>query len=126
MTRTQKRMRFSRDLSMMLILARDLNINVLITSYHRTAYEQNRLYQKGRRGIPGEGIVTNKSGSYGNLSMHQLWLAVDIVIVDIIGDIDTLKWLSPHYKKLGEIWESMGHTWGGRWTDPHDPFHYQY
>jgi hypothetical protein len=38
---------------------------------------------------------------------------------------DKLKWdvSDPVWKVIGEIVESVGLTWGGRWKSPHDPGH---
>ena len=30
------------------------------------------------------------------------------------------------YKELGELGESLGFEWGGRWKKPFDPGHFQY
>jgi len=78
----------------------------------RTAEEQNKIYQVGRT-TPGE-ILTNCDG-YTNVSKHQLWRAKDFYIVDV--DTGRITWDDEPYEELGEIWESFGGTWGGRFTN---------
>ena len=65
------------------------------------------------------------TGRHKNVSAHQNWLAMDLVIVS--DDGYNLKWSSEKYKIVGEIWENMGigHIWGGRWTEPRDPYHFE-
>jgi hypothetical protein len=61
--------------------------------------------------------ISNNAGSGIRNSLHELKLAAD---VNLFYDG---KWISdggsPHWKKVGELWESMGpdHCWGGRFGD---------
>jgi len=55
-------------------------------------------------------------------SKHLKGLAVDFAVIrggDYLAD-------SPIYGLMGEYWESIGGTWGGRWTSPYDPYHFEY
>ena len=61
--------------------------------------EQAALYAKQGKGIPG--------------SIHQLKLAIDLnLFVDGVYMTST-----EAHRKLGEYWESIGGTWGGRFND---------
>jgi hypothetical protein len=50
-------------------------------------------------------------------------LACDLGIVNAEGT-DFL-WTSPLYAKLGELGESLGLTWGGRWDSLGDVYHFE-
>jgi hypothetical protein len=55
---------------------------------------------------------------------HNFGLAVDIVAyVD-----GKWTWVTKgiNWKRLGELGESLGLTWGGRWKHPYDPAHFQH
>jgi len=41
---------------------------------------------------------------------------------------DKLNWDTSHpvWKRIGEIAESLGLRWGGRWKNPHDPGHCEF
>lgn len=40
---------------------------------------------------------------------------------------DKMQWgTHPVWKRIGEIGESLGLTWGGRWKSPHDPGHFEW
>jgi len=93
------------------------NLPVLITDTLRTEAEQNKLYAQGRT-APGA-IVT--SVKYPN-SMHCWGVAFDFcrnVRGREYDDSDGF------YKRVGEIGESLGLEWGGRWTSPVDKPHFQ-
>lgn len=62
----------------------------------------------------GPGVATSVGGCH---SWHVWGRAVDLRIPgDRLSD----------YAKLGEEWERMGGTWGGRWTTPQDPGHFEW
>lgn len=92
-------------------------LTVKIISGHRTWEEQDALYAQGRT-KPGN-KVTNARGGQSN---HNYAIAVDIGIFDAHG-----KYLTNDgpYAKLGPVGEAAGLEWGGRWTSPYDPAHYQ-
>lgn len=56
-------------------------------------------------------------------------LAIDVVPYDVfqVNGPDKLSWdtKDPRWKVLGEIGESLGFRWGGRWKRPHDPGHFE-
>ncbi|MDR1696073.1 MAG: hemagglutinin repeat-containing protein [Endomicrobium sp.] len=56
-----------------------LGINLRITSAYRSIEEQDATYAKGRRGIPGEKIVTDAKGGK---SYHNYGLAIDVVAME--------------------------------------------
>lgn len=83
------------------------NIDVLITSTYRDAESQNALYDQGRT-IAGK-IVTNARAGQ---SYHNWRVAFDFVPI-VYGkaqwsDVAT-------FTKCGEIAESVGLEWAGRW-----------
>ena len=93
--------------------------NVIITSTVRTEAEQNALYTQGRT-TPGN-VVTN--AKFGD-SMHNWKVAIDFAPVDVNGNIP---WSNKAlFAKIGEIGESCGFEWGGRWTSFLDLPHLQY
>lgn len=67
------------------------------------AYRDPRVF-----GQVGEHRGYGKAGS-----MHKLRLAIDLNLFK--GDV----WLrsTTDHKPIGEYWESIGGTWGGRWGD---------
>ncbi len=84
-------------------------IDLLITSTYRDHESQNELYAQGRT-KPGK-IVTKAKGGQ---SYHNWRLALDFVPLRngkcVWDDKD------PIWRKIGEIAESVGFEWGGRWT----------
>lgn len=93
---------------------------------YRSPGEQDALYAKGRT-APGK-IVTNLKGG---LSKHNFTLpdgtpaakAFDIGIYEDGRYItDGENWL---YTEAGHIGENLGLVWGGRWSKPFDPGHFQ-
>lgn len=98
-------------------LAAAKGYKVKITDTLRTKAEQDALYAQGRT-APGN-IVT--SLMYPR-SIHSWYHAFDIC-QNIAGkeyDESTDFWL-----RVGEIGESLGLEWGGRWTSPVDKPHFQ-
>jgi len=94
------------------------NIDVLITSTYRDAASQNALYAQGRT-TPGK-IVTNARAGQ---SFHNWRVAFDFVPI-VSGkaqwnDIAT-------FNKCGEIAESVGLEWAGRWKRFKELAHCQY
>ncbi len=94
----------------------------ICTCTYRSQAEQNDLYAQGRT-KPGPKVT------WTTLSQHTSRVAFDIVIardgkpcwdikVDVNGDH------LPDYQQAGEIGESVGLTWGGRWKTPDRP-HFQ-
>jgi hypothetical protein len=86
----------------------------------RTFAEQAALYAATIDNDPSTPVVTRaKPGD----SFHQYGLAFDVVPVAYKGMKD---WnpSGPYWAQIGMIGESLGLTWGGRWSDPDKPhFH---
>jgi peptidoglycan L-alanyl-D-glutamate endopeptidase CwlK len=93
---------------------RTFECDVIVTSTHRDNEYQQYLYSLGRRGIPGEKIVTNaRPGD----SWHNHRLAFDTALSRggrlIWNDTPEGKTLWTRFGKLGM---SFGLTWGGDWN----------
>ncbi len=90
---------------------------VVCFTFYRSPEEQLVEFNAGRSRV--------KSGK------HQDWKAKDYALFDDVDgdglvDKDELRWNNdPRYLKMGEEWERRGGTWGGRWTDPHDIYHFE-
>lgn len=82
--------------------ATDLGMSPVIRGAGRTCAMQNALAAQGTR-VTGASLCR---------SMHVLGRALDLNLHP--GTCAT-------YTKLGQIWESMGGTWGGRWTEQFGP-----
>jgi len=104
--------KFARNLGKLLAFAEQRSIHVLMYWLWRTPEEQHTMYLNG---------VSNCDG-YETLSKHQLGCAADIAVL-IDGKID---WkYRNEYEILGAYWETLGGTWGGRWKNPHDIYHFE-
>lgn len=96
----------------------DEGINVKIICGTRTMREQEALYELGRT-KPGRKVTNARPGH----SWHNFGLAWDFVVYDSSGQP---LWRSPEMTRCGEIAESLGMEWGGRWTKFVDIPHIQY
>ena len=93
-------------------------IDVLITSTYRDAESQNALYAQGRTS-PGKIVTNAKAGQ----SFHNWRVAFDFVPI-VNGKAmwnDTAL-----FNKCGQIAESVGLEWAGRWTRFKELAHCQY
>lgn len=100
-------------------VCKDRGYTVIITSTLRTEKEQNALYAQGRT-TPGD-VVTN--AKFGD-SLHNYGVAIDFAPVDNNGNIP---WSNKAlFTTIGEIGESCGFEWGGRWVSFLDLPHLQY
>ena len=115
---TEQRIKFFQEISMLAIWASVKGINLLPFRFYSTAEEQAKLFKEGKSNCDGTKKTSN----------HQTWTAMDIVIIDKEGQP---AW-NPirEYDVLGEIWESLGGTWGGHWfrdgkTSFNDVFHFE-
>lgn len=93
-------------------------IDVLITSTYRDAESQNALYAQGRT-APGKKVTNAKGGQ----SFHNWKVAFDFVPL-VNGKAmwsDTAL-----FTKCGEIAESVGLEWAGRWVKFKELAHCQY
>jgi peptidoglycan L-alanyl-D-glutamate endopeptidase CwlK len=83
------------------------NIDVLITSTYRDTESQNALYAQGRT-APGKKVTNAKGGQ----SFHNWRVAFDFVPI-VNGKA---MWADTAlFTKCGEIAESVGLEWAGRW-----------
>ena len=101
----------------------EMGIDFIITCTFRSQEDQNLLYAQGRTS-PGR-IVT-----WTLHSRHTQRDAFDIALLlenkpvwDVKVDVDHDH--IPDYQEAGEIGESVGLVWGGRWTKPDYP-HFQF
>jgi peptidoglycan L-alanyl-D-glutamate endopeptidase CwlK len=94
------------------------NIDVLITSTYRDAESQNALYAQGRT-LPGKKVTNARAGD----SFHNWRVAFDFVpIVDGKARWDD----GALFTKCGEIAESLGLEWAGRWVKFKEMAHCQF
>jgi hypothetical protein len=99
-------------------LAKASGIPILITSTVRDDEYQASLYAQGRT-KPGA-IVTNVQYT----TFHGAGLAFDFCPTDEVGNC---LWDRPDlFRAVGEIGESLGLEWGGRWTGLVDMPHLQW
>lgn len=92
-------------------------LRIKITDCVRTKSEQDALYAQGRTAAGA--IVTNVK--YPN-SMHNWGIAADFCRNDGKGAYNDT---DGFFEKVGEIAESIGLEWGGRWTSFVDKPHLQ-
>lgn len=84
-----------------------IGIDVLITSTYRDIESQNALYAQGRT-LPGKKVTNAKGGQ----SFHNYKVAFDFVPL-VNGKPN---WNDKAlFTKIGEIGESLGLEWAGRW-----------
>lgn len=94
------------------------NIDILITSTYRDIESQNALYAQGRT-AQGK-IVTNAKGGQ---SFHNYRVAFDFCPI-VNGKA---QWNDTAlFTKCGEIGESLGLEWAGRWVKFKELAHCQY
>lgn len=88
-----------------------------VTIDYRTKESQEELYKIGRRGIPGEKILTDTKDS-----KHAVGMAIDIYPIrnKRVLEYDEAKEAYDYYGKSAK---EAGLTWGGDWDDPKDYGH---
>jgi peptidoglycan L-alanyl-D-glutamate endopeptidase CwlK len=94
-----------------------LGHKLLVVSGLRTFDEQRDIYAQGRT-KPGN-IVTYAKPGY---SYHNYGLAIDVTHIK---DGNKPDWSRPITKDIAEIGKKIGLEWGGYWTRPYDPPHFQ-
>jgi peptidoglycan L-alanyl-D-glutamate endopeptidase CwlK len=111
-------------------------MKALITDGLRTFEEQDELFQRGRRHVAGESIVTNARGGESN---HNYALAVDMypVLADAAGKERVFTDLPPNssvefaraftriQNAIGDEAEELGLFWGARFSGIVDRPHIQ-
>jgi peptidoglycan L-alanyl-D-glutamate endopeptidase CwlK len=97
-----------------------VGIDLLITSTYRDHESQNALYAQGR--TTKGAIVTNARGGQ---SYHNYRVAFDVVPLrngKCVWDSS-----DPAWRTVGEIGESLGLEWAGRWSGKlKETAHFQY
>lgn len=91
------------------------NLPVMINEGFRTGTRQNDLYAQGRT-KPGNIVTNAKAGD----SLHNYGVAVDFTFVNYGYNASETQW-----QQLGEVAESHGFEWGGRWASFPDRPHCQ-
>ena len=95
-----KQSRFARMVADLIIKAYDLGYEITFGD----AYRDPRLH----------GAIGVKQGYGHSKSCHKLRLAIDLNLFNKGGEF--LQTTEDH-RELGEFWESIGGTWGGRFND---------
>lgn len=93
-------------------------IDLIITSTYRDFASQTALYNQGRT-TPGNKVTNARAGE----SFHNYRCALDFAPA-VHGKIDWND--TAAFTKCGEIAESVGLTWAGRWTTFKELAHVQY
>jgi hypothetical protein len=81
----------------------------------RTFAQQQAVYDQGRT-APGSVVTKARPGD----SYHQYGLAFDVV-PDAYKDLPNWNPGGDAWTTIGQIGESLGLTWGGRWASPDEP-----
>ena len=108
--------KFRRKVKRMLAKAKREGIELRVISAYRDCEEQNKLYAQGRS-TPGKIVTNAKCGK----SSHNYKRAVDVV--EFRNGVPI--WESLNWNRIGEIGESVGLEWGGRWKSFKDRPHFQ-
>jgi peptidoglycan L-alanyl-D-glutamate endopeptidase CwlK len=91
----------------------DEGIQFIVTCTKRSSEEQKELYAQGRT-KPGKVVTWTIN------SKHCEGKAFDIVLIEN----NQACWDAKKYTRAGELGESVGLVWGGRWKKPDAP-HFQ-
>lgn len=95
------------------IAMHDEGLQFIVTCTYRPQEEQDALYAQGRT-KPGRKVTWTLK------SKHTERTAFDIAMMKD----GKITWDSKEYDRPGEIGESVGLEWGGRWKTPDKP-HFQ-
>lgn len=100
-----------------------IDLDVKITFTYRTPQEQDEIFAQGRT-KPGR-MVTNLRGKQSKhcytIDGQPAAKAFDFGVFDNGAYIGNGS--DDRYLEAGEIGESLGLRWGGRWKHPYDPGH---
>jgi len=110
---TRLRAIFNMKFALLTIYANIEGIDFIVTSYSRTAQEQNILFKQGKSLCDG----------YEKISYHQKDRARDIVLITPENDLIWAR--TPEYEKLGAFWKAIGGRWGGDWESLNDIYHFE-
>ena len=100
------------------LLCKEAGIDVIITSTYRDIESQNKIYAQGRT-ASGPRVTNAKGGE----SFHNYKVAFDFVPI-VNGKADWNNTMT--FRKCGEIAESIGLEWAGRWHNFKELAHCQY
>jgi len=102
----------------LLAAAKAEGIDLLVTSTYRDAECQDALYAQGRT-KPGRKVTNARGGQ----SWHQYRVAFDVVPLFAGKAVwnDQRLW-----KRIGELGESVGLEWAGRWKTFRESPHFQF
>ena len=104
-----KQFKFTRDIGRLLRYADDCKMDLSLREVWRSRERQTELLLEGK--------------SRTHHSEHIWSLAADFVLFrDGENITDGQDW---EWRMLGEYWEALGHTWGGKW-DFNDAGHFEY
>ena len=107
---------FRKKVKRFLSKARKEAIELRVISAYRDCDEQNRLYAQGRT-TPGKVVTNAPCGK----SAHNYRRAVDVVEFRNGKPL----WDNPRWERIGQLGESVGLEWGGRWRSFQDRPHFQ-
>jgi len=106
---------FLLDVALLIQYCAGLNIKITGGEMHRTQYQHDEYKRVGY--------------TEANRSKHQDRMAIDINI----WHGDKVMWAMHNdeqkaaFQHIGDFWEGLrpGNEWGGNWTKPFDPTHFQ-
>ena len=100
--------------------------DVFITCTWRSKEKQHKLYEVGRRGVPGEKILTKIDGITSR-SRHNVYPseAIDVCVDSDPGPGKHPVWDEASYAILGPLCAKYGLIWGGSWVNFPDFPHIQ-
>jgi RHS repeat-associated protein len=104
-----------------LSLMTEAGLHVRLTHGFRTYGDQDAEYAKGRNGDPRDVVTYARGGQ----SLHNFGLAYDIALFDDDGRY-IIDGSDPRYLQAGDLGRAIGLEWGGAWTRPYDPSHFQF
>lgn len=93
----------------------DAGVPCKVVQGTRTFEQQQAIYDQGRT-APGSIVTKARPGD----SYHQYGLAFDVVPL-AYESLPDWNPSGPAWETIGQIGESMGLKWGGRWTTPDKP-----
>lgn len=106
-----------RDMALDLLKrASDQGIQLVVTSTYRSFADQAKLYAQGRT-EPGAIVTYAKPG----WSMHNHRRAFDVAIKTSPGDDTPANYFDGPWGTVGQLGESVGLEWGGRWSHADRP-----
>jgi len=109
MTKTMKRVKFFKDISLLITQLSNEGIEMMPFSFYRTKEEQMMRFKEGK--------------SKTLHSKHCDWLAIDLVLVEN----GKLQWeRNSKYERAGALARTLGLTWGGDWKDLNDIYHFEF